>query len=150
MSHPKPIFACRMCGTCCHGSGGIVVNEAELRRLAEFVGVSPDRFATEYTLAAGAKRCLTTGEDAFCVFYVRNEGCAVHPARPDVCRAWPYFRGNLIDATSLDMAKADCPGIAPDAEFEAFRAEGRAYLRGHGLTRPKSPLEPSALWEEDT
>lgn len=70
---------------------------------------------------------------SFCLFFEAGKGCAVHPARPDVCRAWPFFRGNLVDGVSFDMAKEDCPGIRREASHEDFAREGFRYLNDYKL-----------------
>ena len=62
-----------------------------------------------------------------------------------MCRAWPYFRGNLVDPVSFDMAKADCPGIARDAAHADFAWEGFAYLKTRGILGTDPVREGRAL-----
>lgn len=125
-------FVCRRCGVCCQGEGGIVLTDVDLARLAAHLALSEAEFLARHAVPGPRLPSLKAGADGACIFHVEGHGCAVHPARPDVCRAWPYFRGNLEDADSLDMARADCPGIG-GAPFAEFRREGLAYLRAHGL-----------------
>lgn len=124
-------FSCKMCGQCCHGSGGIVLAPKDIARLAAHLELEPAAFLQRHAENKAGKQRLKVREDGYCVFF--HEGCAVHPAKPDICRAWPYFRGNLEDAYSLAMAKEYCPGIAPGVSFNAFSAEGRAFLKREGL-----------------
>ena len=124
-------FACKMCGQCCQGSGGIVLAAKDIARLADHLGLEPAAFLQRHAENKSGKNRLKVREDGYCVFF--TEGCTVHPAKPDICRAWPFFRGNLEDAYSLAMAKEYCPGIAPDVSFDAFSAEGRTFLKREGL-----------------
>lgn len=126
-------FACKMCGHCCEGTGGIVLAAKDRVRLAVFLGISEAELLAEHAYEQNGKQYLQSGADGYCKFFREGTGCDVHPARPDVCRAWPFFRGNLIDPGSLAMAKEDCPGIAAQAGFVEFRAAGLTYLRHHGL-----------------
>ncbi|MDD4732152.1 MAG: YkgJ family cysteine cluster protein [Desulfovibrio sp.] len=138
-------FECRMCGHCCHGEGGIIMSPKDQARLADFLGISVDRLLDEYSRDQGGKPCLRTGSDGYCVFFAQDQGCTVHPGRPDICRAWPFFRGNLIDSLSWEMIQEYCPGVNPDAGHAEFARQGRAYLREHGLLRHDPAVDPNAL-----
>lgn len=88
---------------------------------------------------------IRTGNDGYCIFFVQGRGCTVHKGKPDICRAWPFFRGNLVDAESLHMAKEFCPGIDPGVTHETFAAEGRRYLEEHSLCAHDDTCEANAL-----
>jgi hypothetical protein len=92
---------------------------------------------------AGGKYRLKSRDDGYCVFFVQGRGCGVHPARPDICRAWPFFRGNLIDVVSWEMAQAFCPGINGNVPHEEFVRQGLHYLRDQGIgrTSERSPTD---------
>lgn len=139
------LFNCRRCGHCCHGRGGIVVGPRDLPRLAAHLGLPEAEFLARCTETRAGKPVLLCGEDGYCLYYREGRGCAVHEARPDVCRAWPYFRGNLVDAVSFRMAAEDCPGVTPDADHAAFAREGFAYLQAHGLLGTDPAREGRAL-----
>lgn len=149
----KPAFECQRCGHCCAGEGGIVLAASDAARLAAHLGVSRDEFLAAHTEAGGRLPRLRTGPDGYCAFYAPDlPGCGIHPARPDVCRAWPFFRGNLLDAGSWEMIQDDCPGVVPAAGHAGFVEQGRAYMREHGLFRRRGPDAPEALvppWPED-
>jgi Fe-S-cluster containining protein len=122
-----------MCGDCCRGEGGIVLSAKDQERLAAHLRLTVPALLAAHTRPSGGKPVLSCGPDGACAFQRPDGGCAIHSARPDVCRAWPYFHGNLIDPASLAMAREGCPGLAPATDFEAFRAEGLAYRKEHGL-----------------
>ena len=148
-----PAFDCRRCGHCCAGEGGIVLSPGDAARLAGHLGLAVDAFLAAHAEAKGRLPRLLTGADGYCEFYDHAlPGCGVHPARPDVCRAWPFFRGNLLDAGSWAMISEDCPGVERGAGHAGFAAQGREYMREHGLFKPRGPETPEALvppWPED-
>lgn len=137
------VFSCQQCGQCCYGAGGIVLSPNDAARLAAHLGLQVAPFLEKYAEKVGGKQRLRIGDDGYCVFF--GQGCRVHEAKPDVCRAWPFFKGNLEDADSLEMAKDYCPGIHPDASFKAFAAEGKAFLQREGLLRSDTEVEARAL-----
>lgn len=140
-------FECRMCGHCCQGEGGIVMTAKDRKRLAAHLGITEDELISRHCHQRGGKLHLNAGEDDYCVFF--REGCSVHPGRPDICRAWPYFRGNLIDETSWEMIQEYCPGVNPEAGHAEFVRQGREYLRSHDLLRYDPDTSPNALISEE-
>lgn len=141
----EEVFDCHMCGICCEGKGGIVVSPKDLARLCAYLNMTPDSFRNEYGDMHNGKLHVRSGDDDNCVFFVSGEGCAVHESKPDICRAWPFFRGNMVDPESLHMAKEFCPGIRQDATHADFVAEGRKYLHDHGLEASDPRCEANAL-----
>jgi Fe-S-cluster containining protein len=140
-------FECRMCGHCCQGEGGIVMTAHDRTRLADHLGISEDELVRQYAAERGGKLHLTTGEDGYCIFF--RDGCSVHPGRPAICRAWPYFRGNLIDEISWEMIQEYCPGVNPAAGHAEFVRQGKQYLRDEELLRYDPDLSPNALICDD-
>ncbi len=141
------VFSCQQCGQCCFGAGGIVLSEHDSQRLASFLNLDLQRFLDRFAEFVAGKFRLQVGADNYCVFF--QNGCSVHEAKPDVCRAWPFFRGNLQDPDSLEMAKEYCPGIHKDADFAAFAAEGKSFLRREGLVRHDTQADARALCLDD-
>jgi Fe-S-cluster containining protein len=143
------VFDCTMCGQCCQGQGGIVVSPMEQLRLAEFLHISVAEFCALYTIPQGNKIILCTREDEYCIFFDPQKACTVHPAKPDVCRAWPFFRGNLVDQTSWELAQDYCSGIKAQAGHEEFARQGLRYLVANALAKKNDNLEATALQVED-
>ena len=139
------VFACQLCGQCCHGKGGIVLRGSDQARLAAFLALPLDEFLQKYTRGQGAKVYLSEGADECCVFFTPHTLCTVHEARPDICRAWPFFRGNLVDPVSLSMAKEYCPGISKSVPFARFAERGAKVLAQEGLGCQSAEHNPTAL-----
>lgn len=140
-----PVFECTMCGQCCEGEGGIILGPHDLERISSGLKLCSEDFLKCYGVYRNGKWQIRTGDDGRCIFFREGAGCTVHPIRPDVCRAWPFFRGNMIDSESLYLAKDYCPGIRQDATFEEFIAEGKAYLEENGLVASDPKTEGHAL-----
>jgi len=139
-------FECQMCGHCCYGEGGIIMTAKDQKRLAKHLNVTVDELVKKYTEERGGKLHLITKDDGYCFFF--KEGCGVHIGRPDVCRAWPFFRGNLVDEISWQMVQEYCPGVNPKADHAEFVRQGKQYLRDEDLLR-YDPDSPNALISDD-
>ncbi len=129
----SPYFSCRRCGKCCEGRGGIIVSPRDLTRLSVFLGMSGHEVLARCTEPMRGQPVIRCGSDGYCMFFRAGEGCSIHPARPAVCRAWPFFRGNLVDHVSFSMARQDCPGISRDCSHGEFAREGYRYLHEYKL-----------------
>ncbi|MBI9110575.1 YkgJ family cysteine cluster protein [Maridesulfovibrio ferrireducens] len=140
-------FECQRCGHCCQGEGGIIMTKKDRKRLAEHLGLPEEEMILKYSETVNGKIRLQSREDGYCVFF--NEGCGVHPGRPDVCRAWPFFRGNLVDKLSWEMVQDYCPGINNEAGHEQFVIQGKEYIRAEGLRQHDPEVGPNALITED-
>lgn len=131
----ESVFECKKCGQCCAGKGGIVMTYKEIERIANFLKVSLEVFVEKYTYQNNNKVKLKSQENNYCIFFQNGEGCLIHSVKPDVCQAWPFFKGNLEDEISFSLARQGCEGINPRCEFKDFVAEGIAYLHDNGLIK---------------
>ncbi len=143
------VFTCRMCGQCCRGTGGIVVGPADLARITRTLGLTAREFIALYGEYRGGKLQIRCGDDGSCIFFHDGTGCGVHDGKPDVCRAWPFFRGNIIDPESLAMAKDFCPGIDPHCDHTSFARAGLNYLKRHNLLAHDAEKEGNAVILDD-
>lgn len=142
-------FDCLCCGHCCKGRGGIVVSAKDLKRLCGHLGMTAELFEATWGERHGNKLHIRAGDDGSCVFFNENTGCTVHVAKPDICRAWPYFRGNLLDPDSLELSKEFCPGIPSTLSHTDFVRQGMACLVREGLIGTASSDEANALQVAD-
>ena len=138
-------FICKRCGACCQGQGGIVLTGRDEDRISAFLGLSLSVFQDRYTEKKGEKRVLATKTGNVCIFFEPKSGCTVHPGKPDICRSWPFFRGNLIDELSWHMAQDSCPGINPGVGHQEFVCQGLRFLQKQGLAQKPGARAPAAL-----
>ena len=104
-------FACTQCGRCCTGEPGFVwVTDDEVAALAAFRKEPVEEFTALYTRRARGRRTLKEKANGDCVFYDRDRGCTVYPARPPQCRTWPFWESNVETPADWEQTKAACPG----------------------------------------
>ena len=100
-------FKCRGCGARCRIKNGIVrVGEAEVRRIAAFLGMSEQEFIDRETEIAPDRKglVLKSRPDDSCVYLTEDNRCRIHPVKPDKCRTFPF------EWTNPDSAEV-CPGL---------------------------------------
>lgn len=100
-------FQCQYCGACCRIPDGICrVNEAEIARIAAFLGQSEADFIAHETDVAPDRRSLMlrNTSDGVCVWLDAQNRCRIHPVKPDKCRTFPFAW------TNADSAEI-CPGL---------------------------------------
>lgn len=104
-------FTCTRCGACCTGDEGFVwVNEEEIDRLAERLGLNTTQFAQQYLRRVGRRLSLREREDGACVFWSATSGCTVYQDRPRQCRSWPFWNSNLRTPKAWEHTVRICPG----------------------------------------
>jgi hypothetical protein len=86
-----PIFLeCQRCTACCRWSGQVLLNDAEITRLAAFKGLSEHDFIQRFAKLRPDRRGLALREqpDGACIF-LEGDNCAVQPVKPQKCREFP-------------------------------------------------------------
>jgi Fe-S-cluster containining protein len=107
------IFECCKCGDCCKGYGGTYLTETDIVQIAEFIGMSPEEFASTHCRLSGKKPILAQKADGYCVFW--DQICTIHQVKPRMCRQWPYIAPVLKDVENWRIMGSMCPGIHSDA-----------------------------------
>jgi uncharacterized protein len=120
MSVPQPkspwyrdglAFTCTRCGDCCTGAPGYVwVTIEEMRRIAEFRGETVEAFAERFVRLVEDRFSLIEKPGGDCIFWDKQAGCTVYSARPDQCRAWPFWPENLTRRKTWERVCQVCPG----------------------------------------
>ena len=106
MSHSE--FHCRRCGACCRIKDGIVrVSDAEISRIAAFLGMDETEFIERETEVASDRKSLVlqSRPDGSCAYLTKDNLCRINPVKPDKCRTFPF------KWTNPDSAEV-CPGLA--------------------------------------
>ena len=105
-------FKCRMCGTCCRIKDGIVrVSDAEIARIAAFLGMDEAEFIAHETEVAPDRKSLilTSRPDGSCAYLTGDNLCRINPVKPEKCRTFPF------EWTNPDSAEV-CPELARKRE----------------------------------
>lgn len=132
------LFECRNCGECCKGYGGTFVTEHDIRIISEYVQEDPTGFVGRYCSRSGGRFILTQKPGGYCIFW--NGGCAIHPVKPEMCRAWPFIESVLRDFHNWRIMAESCPGIRIDAPESAVLERVKKQVQSeHGRTRSQTP-----------
>ena len=107
--------ACEACGGhCCTGESGYIwAKYAEIEKMADFVNLSVEDFATMYLRKVKHRYSLVekqlAADNFACVFFDESKKrCSIYPVRPLQCRTFPFWEQFKNDE---DEVKKECPGI---------------------------------------
>jgi uncharacterized protein len=104
-------FACIAgCTNCCQQRGYVYITETDMQRAAAFLHMSPAEFEREYVFRTKHLLRLRKPRGSQCRF-LRQYGCAIHPAKPTQCRAFPFWPELVGDREAWNGAALYCPGI---------------------------------------
>ena len=106
-------FTCSGCGDCCTGAPGYVwVNQEEINKLAEAVGIEDvDEFEKLYVRKVGIRRSLKEFPNGDCLLFdTDTRKCSVYEARPRQCRTWPFWDSTITRRKDWQETCEVCPG----------------------------------------
>jgi Fe-S-cluster containining protein len=104
-------FVCQPhCTNCCRQAGFVYITEHDLRQAAAFVGMTPEEFESKYVYRTKHLLRLRKPRNSQCQFLLEG-GCAIHPAKPTQCRAFPFWPELVGSRASWRKTAAHCPGI---------------------------------------
>ena len=83
-------YHCRRCASCCRWPGYVALTQADIQRIAAFLGLSEYDFIEQYTRLEPGRRglALTDHAGGACIF-LDGCDCTVHPVKPEQCRGFP-------------------------------------------------------------
>jgi hypothetical protein len=116
-----PIFLeCQRCTACCRWPGQVRLSDAEITRLAAFLGLEENDFIQRFTRLTDDRRGLSLQErpNHECVF-LDGDDCRVQPVKPRQCRDYP----NLWNFPGFQDY---CHALAVEVSPEEYRARLRA------------------------
>lgn len=107
--------ACASCGgACCTGESGYIwIKYPEIEKMAEFLELTIEEFATMYLKKVKHRYSLIEKkldeDNHACIFFDNNiKQCTVYSVRPLQCRTFPFWETFKGDITEL---KKECLGI---------------------------------------
>ncbi len=53
----------------------------------------------------------------------RQTACAIYPVRPQKCRTWPFWDGNLRSPDDWNQTAKGCPGINRGKQYDFVTIE---------------------------
>ena len=104
-------FACVPgCTNCCDQEGYVYVSEADIPRIAAFLGMTQRDFEKQYVYRSKFTTRLRKPPESQC-YFLREGACGIHPVKPVQCRTFPYWPELVENRDSWDAAGRYCPGI---------------------------------------
>ncbi len=102
-----PRFKCNGCGACCRWGGAVLLEEADIERLAGCMGLEVDAFIQRHTRLAPNRRqlALLDAEDGSCAF-LEGDRCSVYEDRPWQCRSFPHAWSVAEGCPELDRLRS--------------------------------------------
>ena len=107
--------ACDTCGgACCTGTSGYIwVKYLEIEKIADFLNITIEEFASSYLKKVKHRYSLIEkqlDDNNFACIFFNNElkECSIYDVRPRQCRTFPFwetFKNNEKEV------KNECPGI---------------------------------------
>jgi uncharacterized protein len=110
-------FQCAQCGGCCAGpnEGYIWVTAQEIAAIAEFLKLPIKDVRNRFMRNEGRRTTIIEEpKTKDCIFLQTaggQRGCSIYTVRPNQCRTWPFWPGNLSSPEAWNRAAQRCPGI---------------------------------------
>ena len=107
--------ACETCGgACCTGESGYIwAKYPEIEKMADFLNLTIEEFATMYLKRVKHRYSLIEkklDDDNFACIFFNNElkQCGIYSVRPRQCRTFPFWE---TFKNNKEEVKNECPGI---------------------------------------
>ena len=126
-------FECQAgCTACCEQKGFVYLTEADLPRIAAFLGLTAAEFERRYCYRTRRQLRLRVPKDVNCHF-LRNGGCSIHAVKPTQCRIFPFWPELVESRREWKKTARYCPGIGqgPLIQIEAAKEQAAEMRSGY-------------------
>jgi len=110
-------FECTQCSRCCSGPGEgyIWVTRPEIKFIADFLKMPAEQLRRKYLKREGLRTTIIEQPiTKDCIFLRKSDygkKCMIYPVRPNQCRTWPFWPGNLTTQACWNKETGKCAGI---------------------------------------
>ncbi len=131
-------FECAQCGRCCSGpeEGYVWVTDEEITRIAAVVGITPEEMRRTCLRREHGKYTIVEQPRINDCHFLRPDPaaggakrCTIYDVRPQQCRTWPFWLGNISGPDTWASAGRKCPGINRGKLFTKEEIEHRSTER---------------------
>jgi Fe-S-cluster containining protein len=140
------IFECARCGQCCLGGAYTIVDDQDLNKIAEGMGLAPENIRETFTTPdpdnkPGTRMIKNVGPDNLCTFYdAENKGCTIYESRPAICRTLPMmnvrqgFRLTLYNhclgaSNLINALRAESENLGANRYHERLKSKKKVLKR---------------------
>ncbi|MDF2550100.1 MAG: hypothetical protein K0S07_1167 [Chlamydiales bacterium] len=120
-------FKCTGCGACCTKTPGYIwVSKEEIEKIATFLKISLEEFASKYLRSIGNKLSLKELPVTYDCIFLKENRCSIYPVRPVQCGTYPFWPTILESEKNWQDESGYCEGIcssSPLVPFERIEAE---------------------------
>ena len=126
-------FKCTECGQCCTGAPGYTwVSDAEIKAIADHLGLSVEEFTKRYLRWANGRFALLENPRSYDCVFLREKKCQIYSVRPVQCRTFPWWPQNLKTPADWKEAAKHCEGINPQAPLHSLNTiQEQLYIQEH-------------------
>lgn len=115
-------FVCKRCGACCQGQSTVSLGQEEVLNIANFLGLSVEKFLEDYTVKKGKNRLEMKVVNNHCIFFdEKNKVCLIHPVKPKRCKEWPFPKAIWKDEENFRIIKESCLGLS-EFSYESLKS----------------------------
>jgi Fe-S-cluster containining protein len=119
-------FQCQPgCTNCCEQQGFVYLTEADLARIAGYVGMTARDFERRYVYRTKHLLRLRVPRHSQCHF-LREGGCSIHAVKPVQCRIFPFWPELVDSKREWKKTARWCPGIGKGELVQIETARERA------------------------
>ncbi len=126
-------FECQPgCTECCRQKGFVYLTEADVARVAGFLGMDPAAFERKYVYRTRSRMRLRVPRETSCSF-LRDYGCSIHAVKPTQCRIFPFWPELIESRREWHKTARYCPGMGkgPLIQIDAARAQASEMREGY-------------------
>ena len=113
---------CERCAACCRWPGEVRLSDAEVARLAGFLGLAEAEFIRQFTRLRRDRRGLALVEqpDGSCVF-LDGKSCRVQAVKPEQCKEFPNrWVNSLWGRVPRAVVEREYPMLLNCQAFQTF------------------------------
>jgi Fe-S-cluster containining protein len=105
-------FECQPdCAKCCEVSGYVYLSEADVTRIAGYLGLPQASFEEQYVYRTKhSRRLRKPGRGKQCGF-LSGKQCSIHAVKPVQCRLFPFWPELVESRREWNKTGTWCPGI---------------------------------------
>ena len=105
-------FECQPdCFNCCLKPGIIYFDAEDIRKAADYLGISPSELNKTFLTRDGGEWVLEVGGDGAPCTFLTSTGCGIHDGKPKQCQSYPFWRENMDSKSMGKLVGGFCPGI---------------------------------------